>query len=118
MHPESEVRKAFEMVTLLRRVRHLLDNMSIMTLYKAQVRLIMKYSPLAWMNSAQSHLCLVDKVQWRPWTAAETVKAASTAPTYPPRRSYSMEHRDFHSAAQGPSAANISRSLGGGANAR
>ncbi|MPD00395.1 hypothetical protein E2C01_095863 [Portunus trituberculatus] len=36
-----------------------------MTLYKAQVRHIMEYSPLSWMCSAQSHLSLLNKVQRR-----------------------------------------------------
>ena len=64
-HLESVARKASLRVTLLRRVRHLLDAKGLMTLYKAQVRPIMEYSPLSWKSSAQSHLSLLDKVQRR-----------------------------------------------------
>ncbi|MPC95521.1 hypothetical protein E2C01_090737 [Portunus trituberculatus] len=64
-HLESVARKASLRVTFLRRVRHLLDAKGVMTLYKAQVRPIMEYSPLSWMCSAQSHLSLLDKVQRR-----------------------------------------------------
>ena len=64
-HLESVARKASLRVTLLRRVRHLLDADGLMKLYKAQVRPIMEYSPLTWMSSAQGHLSLLDKVQRR-----------------------------------------------------
>ena len=64
-HLESVARKASLRVTLLRRVRHLLDADGLTKLYKAQVRPIMEYSPLAWMSSAQGHLSLLDKVQRR-----------------------------------------------------
>ena len=64
-HLESVARKASLRVTLLRRMRHLLDAKGLMTLYKAQVRPIMEYSPLAWLSSAQLHLSLLDKVQRR-----------------------------------------------------
>lgn len=62
-HLESVACKACLRVTLLHRVRHLLDATGLMTLYKAQVRPIMEYSPLSWQSSAQSHLSLLDKVQ-------------------------------------------------------
>ena len=64
-HLESVARKASLRVTLLRRVQHLLDADGLLTLYKAQVRPIMEYCPLAWMSSAQGHLSLLDKVQRR-----------------------------------------------------
>ena len=64
-HLESVARKASLRVTLLRRVRHLLDADGLMKLYKAQVRPVMEYSPLSWMSSAQCHLSLLDKVQRR-----------------------------------------------------
>ena len=62
-HLESVARKASFRVTLLRQVRHLLDTEDLMKLYKVQVRPVMEYSPLTWINSAQSHLSLLDKVQ-------------------------------------------------------
>ena len=64
-HLETVARRASLRVTLLRRVRHLLDADGLMTLYKAQVRPVMEYSPLTWMNSAQCHLSLLDQVQRR-----------------------------------------------------
>ncbi|KAG0710904.1 hypothetical protein GWK47_021816 [Chionoecetes opilio] len=60
-HLETVARRASLRVTLLRRVRHLLDADGLMRLYKAQVRPVMKYSPLTWMSSAQCHLSLLDK---------------------------------------------------------
>ena len=64
-HLESVARRASMRVTLLRRVRHLLDADGLLRLYKAQVRSVMEYSPLSWMSSAQCHLSLLDKVQRR-----------------------------------------------------
>ena len=62
---ETVAHRTFLRVTLLRRVRHLLDADGLLRLYKAQVRPIMEYSPLAWISSAQGHLTLLDKVQRR-----------------------------------------------------
>ena len=62
-HLESVARKASLRVKLLLCVRNLLDGDGLLKLYKAQVRPIMEYSPLTWMNSAQGHLSLLDKVQ-------------------------------------------------------
>ncbi|KAG0716705.1 hypothetical protein GWK47_000965 [Chionoecetes opilio] len=62
---ETVARRASLRVTLLRRVRHLLDADGLMRLYKAQVRPVMEYSPVTWMSSAQCHLSLLDKVQRR-----------------------------------------------------
>lgn len=64
-HLETVAHRASLRVTLLRRVRHLLDADGLMKLYKAQVRPVMEYSPLTWMNSAQCHLSLLDQVQRR-----------------------------------------------------
>ena len=64
-HLESVARKASQKVTLLRRMKHLLNTTNLMTLYKAQVRPIMEYAPLTWMASAQCHLNLLDRVQRR-----------------------------------------------------
>ena len=81
-HLESVARKASLRVTLLRRVRHLLDAEGLMTLYKAQVRPIMEYSPLSWMSSARRHLSLLDKVQRR---AERLINAAEGQERRPPR---------------------------------
>ncbi|KAG0714527.1 Retrovirus-related Pol polyprotein from type-1 retrotransposable element R1 2 [Chionoecetes opilio] len=62
-HLETVARRVSLKVTLLRRVRHLLNADGLMRLYKAQVRPVMEYSPLTWMSSAQCHLSLLDKVQ-------------------------------------------------------
>ena len=64
-HLESVARKASLRVTLLRRVRNLLDADGLLKLYKAQVRPIMESSPLTWMSSGQGHLSMLDKVQQR-----------------------------------------------------
>ena len=64
-HLECVARRASLRVTLLRRVSHLLDADGLMKLYKAQVRPVMEYCPLAWMSSAKCHLSLLDKVQRR-----------------------------------------------------
>ncbi|XP_045121812.1 uncharacterized protein LOC123510597 [Portunus trituberculatus] len=64
-HLVDVAQKASQKVTLLRRLRHLLDADGLLTLYKAQVRPIMEYAPLTWMSSARSHLTLLDKVQRR-----------------------------------------------------
>ena len=75
-HLESLARRASLRVTLLRRVSHLLDAKGLMTLYKAQVRPIMEYSPLTWMSSAQCNLYLLDKVQRR---AERLINSSSTS---------------------------------------
>ena len=49
-HLESMVHKAFLRVTLLRRLRHLLDSEGLMKLYKAHVRTVIECSPLTWMS--------------------------------------------------------------------
>ncbi|KAG0717235.1 hypothetical protein GWK47_054864 [Chionoecetes opilio] len=64
-HLETVARRSSLRVTQLRRVRHLLDVDGLMRLYMAQVRPVMEYSPLTWMNSTQCHLSLLDKVQRR-----------------------------------------------------
>ena len=65
LHLKKVALAASRRVTLLRRMKHLLDAKGLITLYKAQVRPIMEYAPLSWMSSAQCHLSLLDKVQRR-----------------------------------------------------
>ena len=62
-HLESVAKKASLRVTLIRRVRNLLDADGLLKLYKPQVRPIMEYTPLTWMSNAQGHFSLMDKVQ-------------------------------------------------------
>ena len=62
-HLESVAYKASLRVKLLRRVKHQLDIDGLKKLYKAQMRLIMEYSPLTWMDITQSHLFLLNKWQ-------------------------------------------------------
>ena len=64
-HLEKVAHKASQKVTLLRRMKGLLDAEGLATLYKAQVRPVMEYAPLTWMASALCHLNLLDKVQRR-----------------------------------------------------
>ena len=85
-HLETVAHRASVRVTLLRRVRHLLDAGGLMRLYKAQVRPIMEYSPLTWMSSAQCHLSLLDKVQRR---AEHLIQQVSEAQT----RSHQQQHQ-------------------------
>ncbi|MPC99085.1 hypothetical protein E2C01_094480 [Portunus trituberculatus] len=73
-HLESMARKASLRVTLLRRVRYLLDAKGLMTLY-------MEYNPLSWMCSAQSHLSLLDKALWIPWRRSERTTRAVVSDT-------------------------------------
>ena len=49
----------------VRRIAHLLDAKGVDTVYKAQVRSVMEYSPLAWSSCPPSHLKILDKVQRR-----------------------------------------------------
>ena len=63
-HLKRGARKASLRVTLLRRIRNLLDADALLKLYKAQVRPIIEQSPTS-MSSAQGHLSLLDKVQRR-----------------------------------------------------
>ena len=45
------------------RVTHLLTPQSLSTIYKAQVRSVMEYSPLAWMGAAPTTLKKLDPIQ-------------------------------------------------------
>ena len=76
-HLETVVCKGFLGVTLLRRVKHL-DVDSLVTLYKAQVRLMIKYSPLTWMLSSTNHFSLLDKVQRKAEHLINSVRGCHT----------------------------------------
>ena len=64
-HLESVARIASLNVTVLRRVKNLLNAEGLVKLYNAQARSVMEYSTPIWMSSAQEQLFLLDKVQRR-----------------------------------------------------
>ena len=64
-HIKTVAHKASLKVTMLRRMRKLLDSKGLVTLYKAQIRSHLEYACLAWMASPRTHLALLDKVQRR-----------------------------------------------------
>ncbi|MPD06661.1 hypothetical protein E2C01_102486 [Portunus trituberculatus] len=84
-HLESVAHKASLRVTLLRRVRHLLDAKGLMTLYKAQLRPIMEYSPPQLdvqcpvpplpAGQAQVQQILHLTALWIPWRSERTTRA-------------------------------------------
>ncbi|KAG0715070.1 RNA-directed DNA polymerase from mobile element jockey [Chionoecetes opilio] len=52
-------------LSCVRRISHLLDAKGVEVLYKAQVRPLMEYSPLAWSSCPPSYLATLDRVQRR-----------------------------------------------------
>ncbi|KAG0710939.1 hypothetical protein GWK47_021742 [Chionoecetes opilio] len=52
-------------LSCVRRISHLLDAKGVEVLYKAQVRPLMEYSPLAWSSCSPSYLATLDRVQRR-----------------------------------------------------
>ena len=58
-------KKAAGKIAALRRLTWLVDKQDLATLYKAQVRSCMEFSPLSWGGAAPTHLALLDKVQRR-----------------------------------------------------
>ena len=62
-HVENLARKASAKISVLRRMKYLLDKRGLCMLYKAQVRSQLEYGFLAWRSCPQSHLALLDKVQ-------------------------------------------------------
>ncbi|XP_050702326.1 putative GATA zinc finger domain-containing protein 25 [Eriocheir sinensis] len=91
-HLENVARKVSLRVTLLRRVRHLLDTDGLLRLYKAQVRPIMEYSPLTGMGSAQCHLSLLYRVQRR---AERLIYGASDQEQQQQQQGRQMGHRQW-----------------------
>lgn len=90
-HLENVARQASQKVTLLRRLRHLLDAEGLLTLYKAQVRPVMEYAPLSWMSSARCHLNLLDKVQRR----AERLINDARQPRPPPQQPWRQQRQQL-----------------------
>ena len=64
-HIEKVARTASGKLAMLRRISWLLDQQGRETLYKAQVRSLLEYSPLTWGGAAAKHLALLDQVQRR-----------------------------------------------------
>ena len=64
-HVENLARKASAKISVLRRMKYLLDKRGLCMLYKAQVRSQLEYGFLAWRSCPQSHLVLLDKVHRR-----------------------------------------------------
>ena len=64
-HVDNLARKASSKISVLRRMKQLLDKKGLSMLYKAQVRSHLEYGFLAWMSCPRSHLDLLDKVQRR-----------------------------------------------------
>jgi len=56
-------KKARQRIGALSRVRHLLDNSNLKTVYLMFIRSIMEYNSISWMGAAQSHLDKLDRVQ-------------------------------------------------------
>ena len=87
-HVENLARKASTKITVLRRMKQLLDKKGLCTLYKAQVRSHLEYGFLAWISCPQSHLALLDRVQRR----AERLMASIGEQEQQPSLD-SLEHR-------------------------
>ncbi len=62
-HINTVATRAGQRLGILRRVSHLLTPQSLSTIYKAQVRSVMEYSPLAWMSAAPTTLKKLDTIQ-------------------------------------------------------
>ena len=87
-HVENLARKASTKITVLRRMKQLLDKKGLCMLYKAQVRSHLEYGFLAWMSCPMSHLALLDKVQRRAERLMASVGEQELQPSLD-----SLEHR-------------------------
>ena len=87
-HVENLARKASAKITVLRRMKYLLDKRGLCTLYKAQVRSQLEYGFLAWSSCPPSHLALLDKVQRRAERLMESTGELTQLPSLD-----SLEHR-------------------------
>ena len=58
-------KKAAGKLASLRRVSGLMEPKDLETLYKAQIRSVLEFAPLAWGGASPTHLALLDKVQRR-----------------------------------------------------
>ena len=64
-HVKKVAKDAAWKLGCIRRVGDILDARGVSTLYKAQVRSIMEYSPLAWSSCPPSYLTQLDRIQNR-----------------------------------------------------
>ena len=64
-HVKEVARNAAWKLGCIRRIAYLLDARGVTTLYNAQVRSLMEYSPLTWSSCPPSYLNLLDRVQNR-----------------------------------------------------
>ncbi|XP_050715616.1 uncharacterized protein LOC126998200 [Eriocheir sinensis] len=64
-HAKKISKNAAWKLSCVRRISHLLDAKGTEVLYKAQVRPLMEYSPLAWSSCPPSYLATLDRVQAR-----------------------------------------------------
>lgn len=103
-HVERLARQASGKLAVLRRMASLLDSRGMEILYKAQFRSSLEYSCLAWGETANKHLTLLDKVQDR---SARLIKDCCNGPT-PPHTSTSTRRRGNQCAVQGVGAASES----------
>ena len=62
IHIEQLAREASGKLASLRRMSWLLDSRDLETLYKAQVRSSSEFACLAWVDAANKHLTLLDRV--------------------------------------------------------
>ena len=64
-HIKEITHKASLRVTILRRMKHLLDARGLRVLYRAQVRPFLEYGTLTWMSSPRTYMNMLNKVQQR-----------------------------------------------------
>ena len=64
-HIRSVAKNAASKITSLRRITWVVGKEAMEMLYKAQVRSVMEFAPLAWGGAAHTHLELLNKVQRR-----------------------------------------------------
>ena len=74
-HINTVATRAGQRLGILWRVTHLLTPQSLSTIYKAQVRSVMEYSPLAWMGASPTTLKKLDTIQDK---AARLIGTTST----------------------------------------
>ena len=87
-HVNNLARKASTKISVLRRMKPLLDKKGLSMLYKAQVRSHLEYGFLAWISCPRSHLARLDKVQRRAERLIASVGDQEQAPLLD-----SLEHR-------------------------
>ena len=54
---------AGQRLAALRKISSILDSKGVATVYKAQVRSVMEYSSLCWLNASSTNLTLLDNIQ-------------------------------------------------------